>query len=159
MDTEIIVISAILVALVFSPFIWTAASGKTKNNKTRKQLEEMARNEGCTVSSSDSTKNFAVGLDEKAEKIFFFRTDTDGEVKDCVDLLEVKSCRIEKEYDNPGNSKTGSLEKVILMLSLQNFSRDKASFTFYNASKTWQLQNELDLALKWESTIKERIKK
>lgn len=153
-----IIISAILVAIIFIPFFWAGYYGKSSIKKNIKNVKELARSEGSNINILDSTNLFAIGLDEEAGKIFFYRKDSGEQVRFSVSLENVKNCRLEKEFESLNNKseKSDALEKITLVINMKN-PADEKKCVFYNAPKSGALLEEQALALKWEKLIQERI--
>jgi hypothetical protein len=161
MDLGTIVITLVFIAIVTVPFVLTGYSKKRKKKNLFHRLTEMAENEGCAITQHEFCGDFLIGLDEVADRLFFFKKSENHEIVQSVNLMEYKSCRLVNSNRTVGDKKTSY--SVIDKLELCFYPNDKSKpdilVELYNDEyDSLTLTGELQLAEKWEKLLNERMK-
>jgi hypothetical protein len=161
MDLGTIVITLVFIAIVTVPFVLTGYSKKRKKKNLFHRLTEMAENEGCAITQHEFCGDFLIGLDEVADRLFFFKKSENHEIVQSVNLMEYKSCRLVNSNRTVGDKKTSY--SVIDKLELCFYPNDKSKpdilVELYNDEyDSLTLSGELQLAEKWEKLLNERMK-
>jgi len=94
MDLGTAVIGMVLIAICVLPFVWMHRIKKAGENKLLTALSELAAGKGCTASKQQVFRDFAIGIDENKGCVFFYRKSNDEEVSACVDLADIKTCKV-----------------------------------------------------------------
>lgn len=157
MDIELIIIGAILIAICVSPFAYGIYAAKKKNRNMVRILQEIAGKNGHRITRYDHTFRVAIGMDDLAGRIYFYKSEGSYGLQEYVDLDTIESCRVLKEFSGNNGSTQGNIQKLLLNLNLQTSSPKTKSFIFYDTDKDWQLSGEVALADKWSSIINNKI--
>lgn len=155
MDTSIIVMTAIIIAVLLIPVVLSFSKSKGKKAQLTKTLNEIAGEHKTSISTFDNSRGMAFGLTENNSNFVFYKKDEDNsEQKFFISLRDVKSCELIKTSSSSGSGGVGKL-------SLRFISRDKSqpdvSVGFYDSSEHFQIVDELELAEKWKQKIESAI--
>lgn len=159
MDTEIILIAAILVAICAFPFAYIIIKGNKATTDMVKKLQEIAGKDGYRITDSDYTGKIAIGVDDNAGILFFYKKEGGFGTHERIDLKKIKNCRLQKEWAATGNGaiEQTNLERLLLQLTLKNSSPKGVSLVFHDSNKDWQMNGELRIAEKWSNLINNRV--
>jgi hypothetical protein len=160
MNTGSTIIGIVLIILCALPFILLNRSRKKKEKIMLKNLSELANEHNCQITRRDFLCDSAIGMDEMKHFVFFFRKNKDREVKQYVDLAEMKSCRV-MNINRPVGDTAGS-QKVTDQLFLSFIPREskkgEVRFELYNSDVNVQLSGELQSAEEWSGIINTWLK-
>lgn len=157
MDTEIIIIGAILVAICAFPFVYAIYEGKKKNRNMARKLQEAAVNGGYQINQIDNTGKIAIGMDDHAGKLFFYKSGT-SELQESLDLSQIRSCKVLNESSGRETSGQDNLQRILLLFTFK-FSSKPTSFLLFDSDNDWQMNGELAIAEKWNTIINNKLKK
>ncbi|WP_194852303.1 hypothetical protein [Nonlabens antarcticus] len=154
MDTGMIAITVTLIAIVSTPFILMLTGSSKRKSQLIKGLETLASQKNGTLSKKEIFLNFALGLDENAQQIYFFRKTDASEVAKTVDLHTVKSCSISKQSTMVKMEKgmNESIEKVSLLFEFKN-NESPERFVLFNEEESLQLNGEIGIAQEWKTFV------
>jgi len=102
----------------------------------------------------------AIGLDDDANFVFFFRKIKDQEIGKHINLSEFQSCKlinVSRTIDSKEQS-SKVVDKVELVFITGAKNSSNAAFEFYNSEDSAQLNGELQFAEKWQIIINEQLK-
>ena len=162
MDSE----SAIFILMmVLACIIPIAIINKKKKNKERQFLQtlfDLAEKNNCKITDHDRWGNTAIGIDQKAGKLFFIRKTSDGDSSKEVDLYEVKKCRFvnTSRIVNLKESNQKVIEKLELVFTLSDPKKSEIILEFYNSIyDSLSLRGEIQLGEKWSEIVNAKISK
>jgi len=160
MDLGTFIIAAVLVAVCVVPFMIMGRNKKKRDKQLVQLLFDTASKENCKITQSEFLNDIAIGLDEIANKLFFFKKIDTIEIGQHVSLSEIKNCGL-LNSNRPSNNKKDKdviIEKI--GLSFTPIDKNKASivFEFFNSEETMLLSGELQLAQKWAKIVNEKLK-
>lgn len=152
---------AIFIAIFMLPFIFMLHGRKKKEKQLVKSILAIAYNHHCKISQQDISEEFAIGLDETQNQLFFFKKTTDKENAQYVNLSEIKSCKVIKTGNAIGNKDDNykSIDKLDLHFSFLNKKNPDISFVFYDSEENFGLNGEIQLIEKWGNIVNDRLKK
>ena len=88
---------AIFIAIFMLPFIFMLQGRKKKEKQLLQSISTVANNQNCKISKYELCEEFAIGLDETANQLFFLKRTEDQEIAQFVNLSEIKSYQSFKE--------------------------------------------------------------
>ncbi|MDO9276772.1 MAG: hypothetical protein Q7T92_14665 [Lutibacter sp.] len=159
MNLGTIIVGAISLVLCALPFILMIRGRKRKEKQLMQSLVGIANNHNCKISSHELFVDFAIGLDEMANQLFFFRKTTENEMAQHINLAEVKFCKVINTSHTISNNDESN--KIIDKLELQFSFLDKKIpdnlFVFYNADENTQLNGEILTIEKWAKIVNDNL--
>jgi len=163
MNLGIIIITLVFLAIITVPFVLTGYSKKRKKTLLFRRLTEMAENEKSTLVQHEFCGDFAIGLDEMANHLFFCKKVENLKIEKSIDLRDYKSCKVfNSNRTISGKSKNDKqyvLDKLELVLYPLKNETSEISLEIYNDEyDSLTLTGELELAQKWEKLLNERFK-
>lgn len=153
-------VGAILIAICMLPFVLMIRGRKKKEKQLLQSVLALANNHHCKISRYELSEEFAVGLDEIANQLFFFKKTTDKDIAQHVNLAEIKTCRVIKTANGNGNKEDHfkSIDKLDLHFSFLDRKNSDISWAFYNVEENFELNGEIQMIEKWANIINKRLK-
>ena len=159
MDTETIILTAIIIAICSLPFIIMSVSSKKRKTQLLQSLSKIAQQNNCKITKRDLCGNLALGLDENSNALFFFKKGDEKETALYIDLNDIKNCKIidtRKAQKNKANS-FKEIEKLELGFSPIEQNKRDIVLEFYNYNESISLNGELELMKKWLKIINDKL--
>lgn len=160
MNSGTLIVGAIILALCILPFVLMIRSRKKKEKQLLLSLTGVANNQNFKISLHELFVEFAIGLDEEANQLFFFRKTTENETAQHINLAEVKSCKVintdHSISNNDENNKT--IDKLELQFSFLDKKNPDELLVFYNSDENTQLSGEIITIEKWAKILNDRLK-
>lgn len=148
MDTGIIIVGIILIALSILPFVLAQRNRRKRERKLFQSLSNIATKQNCEITQYECSDDYIIGIDETSNFLFFFKQIKDTKVSQFLNLSEIQHCKtINISRTN------GSIKKIDkLELSLLSSSNSKANIILelYNSEERMQLGDDLQLVERWE---------
>jgi hypothetical protein len=160
MDSGIVIVGTILLALCIVPFVILHYNSKKKEKQMLQSLTEIAQQHNCKMTQHEFCGEFVIGLDENKNFAFFFRQKKEEAISRFVDLSEIQTCQVVKKNRNSKNNNGGFAftERIELNFIPTHKSKEEIRFEMYDAEANMQLNGELQLADKWSKQINDRLK-
>lgn len=156
MDLASIIIGLICCALFVVPVIYINSVQKNKSRKLLANFVDLAAQQQLIMSQHDLWKHcYAIGIDNKANKLFYLQKTADTEQKILINLAEVEACHVVNVNRNVNNNKV--IDRLELLLSFRNTKLPKKILEFYNADNNMALNDELRLVEKWNTIINQHV--
>lgn len=150
---------AIFIAIFILPFIFMLNGRKKKEKLILQSISAIATKLDCKISQHELCEEFAIGLDEAANHLFFLKKTNEKEVAQHVNLTEIKSCKViktEHTINKADNYKF--IDNLDLHFSFLDKNIPDISLTFYNAEENMELSGEVQVIEKWAKIVNERLK-
>jgi hypothetical protein len=161
MDLGSILTGVIAIGLCILPFILFAMNKNKSKAILLDSLSKVADEQKYKISKHELGSEFALGLDENSNHLFFYKKIKDKETKSIVNLNNISDVSVIKTNKTLGSN--GSSQQVIDSLALQFSSSDlknpKTQIEFYNMKDSMQISGELDIMNRWHEMLMSRIKK
>ncbi|MDD3722623.1 MAG: hypothetical protein PHW92_09060 [Lutibacter sp.] len=159
MNSGTAITGVILIAIFMLPFIFMLNGRKKKKKKLLESILTLANNHNCKISQQEISEEFAIGLDERANQLFFFKKIKDKEVAQHVNLDEIKSCKVIKTEHNIGNKSDNykTIDKLDLHFSFLDKKNPDTSFTLYDVEENYGLDGEIQMIEKWSNIVNDRL--
>lgn len=159
-DTGTLLTAVFFLLLCTVPFILLNISHKRKVKQNLLLLNGEAAKHNLQVSTFNTWGNTSIGMDEKANVIFFTKRTADGEIAQQVKLAEATKCRIAniKRSESDGGHHYSLTEKLELVFEMRDKSKTETALPFYDILYDGgMLTGELQVAEKWCNIINNKI--
>lgn len=155
MDLGTALTGIVCIAICAIPYILVRTSRKKTAQQLLAPILELATTESCTLSHHEFCGNYAIGIDETKNFLFFhWKTKTESDVQ-CIDLARVQACVMSKTYRTI--EKDRILDTLSLRFALNGESNPPVDLHFYQADISYQLSGELQSLEKWDQLINRRL--
>ncbi|MDO9595076.1 MAG: hypothetical protein Q7J19_08785 [Lutibacter sp.] len=154
------IVGAIFIAIFMLPFIFMLNGRKKKEKQLMQSILNVASNHNCKISQQEINEEFAIGLDETLNHLFFFKKTKDKEIAQHIDLKEIKSCKVVKTDHATGNKEDSykSIDKLDLHFSFLDRKNPDISFVFYDSEENFGMDGEIQMIEKWSKIVNDRLK-
>lgn len=156
MDSGTLIVGVIILAACILPFVLMVRSRKKKEKQLLLKLTGIANNHNFKISMHELFEEFAIGLDEKANQLFFLRKTKENETVQHINLEEVKDCKVVKTGHSDNNYNT--IDKLELQFSFLEKKKQDEFLVFYNSEENTQLSGEILTIEKWVKILNDRLK-
>lgn len=161
MDLGNIIFGAIILAICIGPLVIMYYRSVNQDNKMLKSLKDIAKQHNCNISQHEICNNFAIGLDENNNYVFFFKQkEQEISISQFVNLSEIQNCKAEKRtsFTKVKDENITFFEKIELKFIPSNKSKAEITFELYTPENR-QLNGELQLVDRWSKKINEHLRK
>lgn len=158
MNIELILVSAILVVLIFIPFVLLPLLRNSDLKKLEKKFREEEKNHNINIQLKEHWNQNYIGLDLSEKKLLFIQKSEEEFIVEFIDLKLVNSCASSiEELTVQRDGKTESLlRRVNLEFSFRNTGLKKSINLFdYDLHFTQDL--EVKHASKWAELISQQL--
>ncbi|MCB0461514.1 MAG: hypothetical protein R2816_05750 [Flavobacteriaceae bacterium] len=152
MDSGVTLIGIFIVVLCAIPFVIPYINRKKIEKQFLLSLKELAKQNDCSINQYEIFGNFAIGIDESKNFVFFTLNEEEGLNKQCVNLSMIKTCIINKTYRLTAK-KEKITDKLSLYFSFKEKSNPDIALDFYNSNVNYQLNGEIQIIEKWNQVI------
>lgn len=134
---------------------------KKKTNGLLALLNEAATQYNLSFSSQEILKNRIIGVDGISRKLIIAEEQNDINAYDVIDLEEVKSCKMKRNYTtvNMGDKKTEEhLSAIVLQFHFKN-GKEAHSLPFYNdiTNHIYEIAELENKAKDWEAMLSKML--
>jgi hypothetical protein len=155
MENSSIITTIIILALLTVPFI-IMAQKKSKKAKLRLQkFQSVGTSQNLHLSELDIWHNRGVGIDYQSKYILYAKGDDFNEIIEKVDLQKVRRSEINKIMKTSGT--VSAVDRIDLRIVFKESSTPHFLLEFYNVQGGTMINDEYDLAVKWERIINESL--
>ncbi|MHB1147880.1 MAG: hypothetical protein ACYC01_09835 [Lutibacter sp.] len=160
MNSGTLIVGAIILVACILPFVLMIRSRKKKEKQLLLSLMAIANNHNCKITRHELFEEFGIGLDEKANKLFFFRKISENEIAKHINLADVKSCKVNKTSHSIGNSgeNYNTIDRLELQFSFFDKKNQDEFLVFYNVDENTQLSGEIFTIENWDKIVNNRLK-
>lgn len=158
METGMIVISTLLIALCALPFVLISGSTKKREKQLIKNLETKVSNNNGILTDYAINYDFALGIDSAAKQIYYYKKSQETEYFKKVNLNEIKSCEVVKDKKRIKNGKSNyELIQRIALVFTSKQGHVVEQFELYDYDNSSQLNGEIALADSWKQKISDLL--
>lgn len=141
-----------LVMLTILPFVYFHFSLKKKKQEFTKEFLHLATQHQAVITQYDVWSNyFAIGLDTRTNKLFYYRKREGKEEKALINLADVTKCRvnnIKKTHDGDQ-----VIDRLELVFTYRNGRSSEQALMFFSKEEFMTHNGELQLVEKWSQGI------
>lgn len=158
MNIELMLVSAILVVLIFIPFVLLPLLRNSDRKKLEKKFREEEKNYNINTQLKENWNQNYIGLDLTEKKLLFIQKSEEEFVVELIDLKLVNSCTSNiEELTIQKEGKTESLlRRVNLEFSFRN-SGLKKSINLFDYDLHFTQDLEVKHAEKWAELINQQL--
>jgi hypothetical protein len=155
------IVGLVSVLIFAGPFVVIFFNRAQKEKRVLRSLNEIAQQNNCIISQHEFCGDFALGLDESRNFVFFFKQKKGEVILQSVDLSEIQSCHPVKKTRTIRNGKDSVIitERLELNFVPVSKSEGETSFELYDEEVNVQLSGELQFLDKWVRQLSVRLKK
>jgi hypothetical protein len=160
MDLGVIITSVIFIILVSLPFLIINRQRKKKEKQLLQSLKDAANQQQCTLTKVDLCGNYAIGIDESKDFVFFKNKSDQKENVQFIDLGLVESCEMtntERKIKTIDNAYQ-VIDQLYLSIVPKAGNGSNSKWVFYDTDSHMQLNGELQSIEKWSRLIKNKLK-
>lgn len=157
MELGTTIIGVIFLVLAFSPVFLMSIRRKKKEKALLQTLAQVANRQNCKVSKQEYFGEFAIGIDESNDAVFYVKKTNDTLIEEFVYLAAVQECRV-LNISNSSNS-FKRIDKLDLSFMPREKNKAEIKLTFYSADSNTQIFEELKSIENWSRIIKDHLKK
>jgi hypothetical protein len=160
MDMGSIITGVVIIAICIIPFVLLGGGGKKRKKQLLQALSNIAEKQNSKITQHDICGEFAIGLDETTNILFFYKKVKEKETAQYVLLSNIQSCKAvttNRTSKDKGVSHS-AVAKFELVLTPVDKNNTDIRLELYNAEDSMQLSGELKMMQKWEQTVNGRLK-
>lgn len=157
MNTEINIIAAIILIIIFLPIYLLNKTGNTYLKKLSKKIDAIALNNNLKLNQKEGWGNTCIGIDTAQQKLVYKRG-LESDDYSFIDLREIYSCEFLKEVTPKRVDKTliNQLATLDLKLTLKK-NKAQILLNFYDIDNGYVEDFELKRIEKWIKIINENL--
>lgn len=161
MDFGSSIIGLIFLILCTIPFVILSIRRQNKINLLFESLNNLAKQNNCNISQKEQFSNFAIGLDENRNYLFFYKNKKNKEIAQNINLADIQSCRALNSGKIAGNGSGSSklIDKLELGLTPKSNTGGDILLEFYSLEDSMQVNGELQVLEKWVALINDQLKR
>lgn len=159
MDAGTAIMGAAAIAACVLPLLWLSNIRKKAEKQIRTSLTDFAAGHNSIISRSEILGDMAIGLDEQANKFFYYKKSGAKVITQHVDLAAIKTCKVirtSRSYNDKESTYT-EIEKLELSFTPIAANQPAIVLEFYDILKNMQLNGELQLIERWTKWLEERL--
>lgn len=154
MDLGTALIGILFITVCAMPFVLSSRSRKKRNKQSLGSLKEFAKQHNCEITQHEICGNYAIGIDETKNHLFF-QLNTKVEIKQhVVNLSTINNCNVVRV-----NARNKTIERLNLELITTDKNKPKTVLEFYNVDLSYQPIGELESIVKWDELVKKQLAK
>jgi hypothetical protein len=159
MDLQTIILGIVAVSVLVLPFVLMGLGGKKQEKRMVNALKGMAGKQDCTIAEYDASAEFAIGLANNNQYLYYCKKRGEIQSEQYISLKEVAKCKVNEERRNAGTKKEPEsvLERLELVFTSKSDSAKEQRIEFYRTGEAYQLSGELQLIRKWEARINKAL--
>lgn len=160
METSVVVIGAVLIALTILPIVLIARSRKQRARLYYQKLTAGALAQNREISMHETSGRVIMGMDQKGKAVFYLKPEQAVAEIQSIDLKAIADCKVFKVTRTAGEN--GSQQTYLGQLGLRFIPRNKGTqesrWVLYDSEEDMQLNGELQFAEKWAGLIANELK-
>lgn len=158
MKLELILVSAILVVLIFLPFILVPLLRNGDLKKIAKKFREEEKKHQLITELKETWRQNYIGIDLTAKKLLFVQKSEEDFFVEVIDLKMVASCvPLIENFDVQKEGKTQNvLKRVSLEFSFKN-SLEKKLINFFDYDLHFSQDLEVNHSKKWAAIVNQHL--
>lgn len=157
MELESILIGIAFILICMAPFVIININTKKHAKQTLQLLSSYALENNSKVTLKEFCGDFAIGLDDTQNKLFFVKENVVDKQSICVDLNTIEAC-VSNTVKRSAKDATSAITAVGLGFIPRSKNQKETILPLYNERINIQLTGEVQFAEKWSKTINARLK-
>lgn len=155
MDLASIAIGAIFLAAFIVPFIWMGYNRKNKEKQDVLQFQKFAKDHSFELTEVDVMSMLMIGMDQTKTCLFFAYKEDEKWQYNFFKYADISTTKIHK-VSNTVSTANGNVEvvkKLQLLVSSKLKEHAPIAITFFDQSKSMELDDEMQLIQKWQKLL------
>lgn len=155
MNLTIVLTGLLVLTFLLLPFFLTHFSRVKKESQLISELQQFASQHQSNITEYETGNDFAVGLDEQKNQLFFVKHNKSERDQQHVDINQYRRCKVSKQ-SRPlgGKSNNGMITETLhLDFYADNANAKNKSLRLYDERVNLHLSGELQLAERWAKKI------
>lgn len=146
------IIGLFVILLIIVPFMYFHFAQKARKKKFTNEFLDMAAKQGVVVTQYDVWScYFAIGLDSRSNKLFYYRKRNNKEEQALVNLAEVDKCWV--NHVKVALNEDQVIGRLELVLHYRNGKSGEKALLFYSKEEFMTHFDELQLVEKWRGIV------
>lgn len=149
------IIGLLMLGLFALPFILTGNSRRKMEKKMLVLLQQHAVEQGHSIGEHDLGARFGIALSQNQQMVYFIDGHNGTPIIQHFALPDIRQCKMNVVKNPVGNSinKEWVVVKIELILTSKTPQIADQRYGLYDVNNLVQLDNELELATKWETKL------
>lgn len=141
-----------LVMLTILPFVYFHFSLKKKKQEFIKEYLGLAAQHQAVITQYDVWSNyFAIGMDRRSNKLFYYRKLEGKEEKALINLSDIAKCRVHNLKKTQNGDQV--IDRLELVFTYRNAKSPEQALMFFSKEEFMTHNGELQLVEKWSKEI------
>lgn len=160
MNSEILIVGIVILAICIIPFILMGINKRKKVKALTDALHGFATKHQCNISEYEAGGDYIFGLDAQKKVLFFYKNAHHQTSIEKMELALVKHCRAVTSGSEVKNADgTGKLtDKIELVFTMSSKDKPEIRWTLFDALNEIILIEEQQLAERWAARVNSLIK-
>jgi hypothetical protein len=155
MGNSLIITTIVILALLAVPFIIMAQKKSKKTKLLLKKFQLVGESQNLHLSEQDIWHNRGLGIDNKSKSILYAKGNEFADIMEKVDLQKVRRSEINKIMKISGT--VSAVDRIDLRIVFKDSGTPHLLLEFYNVQGGSMINDEYQLAEKWEKIINESL--
>ena len=153
------IIGIAMLSLFALPFILTGNSRRKMEKKMLGLLQLNAAEQGHSIGEHDLDARFGIALSQNQQVVYFIDGHNGSPIIQHFALHDLRQCKMNvvKNTVGDGKNKEWVIAKIELILTGKTPQTKEQRYGLYDVNNLVQLDNEIQLATKWETQLNSLI--
>lgn len=154
METSVLLIGAVIIAICAVPIFILSRNSKKGKQVLNGQLQKLAADVNCKITESEVCSDFVLGVDAEKKYVFYYKKLENDAIAHTLNAKLFSNCKVATSYQSGA---ARFIDRVDLIFVPANATNKEIRFPFYNAHVNIQIGNELMTAEAWAKKIQQLI--
>lgn len=155
MKSGIFTTTLIVILVIVLPIVLMIIKSKSKGKKVAKNFKGFTDTAQAKLDESLIHRNFAIGLDHNSKTLYYYKSFEDQEIRKSIPLESIKNCTIANKSKTVNQAtKPYQVIEELNLLLTSKSGVQSEVLGFYNFDQDYSLDGELALITEWEQRIK-----
>ncbi|MFN4121797.1 MAG: hypothetical protein ACK4GL_00685 [Flavobacteriales bacterium] len=153
MNLTIILTGLLVLSFLLLPFFLTHFSRIKKESQLITELQQYASQHQSSITEYETGSDFAMGLDEQKNQLFFVKHNKAGNDQQHIDINQYRRCKVNKQSRPLGGKSNNGMVTELLHLDFYADNAKNKSLRLYDEKINLHLSGELQFAERWAKKI------
>jgi hypothetical protein len=155
MENSIIITSIIILVLLVVLFFINSIRKSKKAKLLLKKFQLVGESQNLHLSEQDIWHNLGIGIDHKSKCILYAKGNEFNDFMEKIELQKVKRSEVNKIMKTSGT--VSAVDRIELRIVFKDSGTPHLLLEFYNVQGGTMINDEYQLAEKWEKIINESV--
>jgi hypothetical protein len=152
------VVGLVATIAFIAPFVVMYRKRVKREKRMYNSLKTNAKQQNTSIGEHEFCGDFAIGINDTQEQIFFFKNKKGEEINQFVNLSEIQKCELIKKGREIKSSSMHSTHSVSILFYTLDKKKPNTEFELFHEETNLQLSGELQLGEKWCNKINSLLK-